>query len=100
MSHISISSPFLVSFTHADITVGNSTPVQVLSSAATGTRRVIVFLQNKSSIDSLQVILASTGSVGILVPPLGNITLDNYNGAIRAISTGASTTVHIATSSV
>jgi hypothetical protein len=46
------------------------------------------------------VILASTGSVGILVPPLGNITLDNYNGAIRAISTGASTIVHIATSSV
>jgi len=30
------------------------------------------------------------------VPPLGNISLDNYNGAVRVIASAAATSVHIA----
>jgi hypothetical protein len=30
------------------------------------------------------------------VPPLGNISIDNYNGVVRAIASAAATPVHIA----
>jgi uncharacterized protein (DUF111 family) len=95
MANISISSPFLRAFTHADTTAGVAA-AELLAAAATPERRIIVIVQNKSTSASIQVILAATGSVGIYVPPLGNISLDNYNGAIRVIASAAATSVHIA----
>jgi hypothetical protein len=42
------------------------------------------------------VIFDSVGAVGILVPPLSNINIDNYNGTVRCSSSVASTVVHLA----
>jgi len=95
MSNISVSSPFLTKFTHTDVTVGTSAST-ALAVAVTPERRVIVIVQNKSTSASIQVILADTGTSGIFVPPLGNISIDNYNGIVRAIASAASTPVHIA----
>ena len=95
MSNISVSSPFLTKFTHTDVTVGTSAST-ALAVAPTPERRVIVIVQNKSTSASIQVILADTGTSGIFVPPLGNISIDNYNGIVRVIASAASTLVHIA----
>lgn len=95
MSNISFSTPFTRSFVHQDVTAG-TTASTILATAVTPERRVVVTVQNKSASETIQVILADTGSVGILVPPLGNISLDNYNGAVRVIASAAATPVHLA----
>lgn len=95
MSTISISSPFLVSLTHADLSVG-VTSSSLLSAASAGQRRVLTVIQNKHATAKIQVILNDTGDVGILVPPSSNLSLDNYNGPVRCKSDTASTTVHVA----
>lgn len=95
MANISFSSPFIRGFTHADYTAGTSAAT-LLAPAVTPERRVVVIVQNKSASETIQVIAASTGSVGVLIPPLGNISFDNYNGAVRVIASAASTPVHIA----
>ena len=95
MANISFSSPFLRGFTHTDVSVGTSAST-ALAVAVTPERRVIVIVQNKSTSASIQVILADTGTSGIFVPPLGNISLDNYNGIIRVIASAVATPVHIA----
>ena len=95
MSNISVSSPFLTKFTHTDVTVGTSASTALVV-APTPERRVIVIVQNKSTSASIQVILADTGTSGIFVPPLGNISIDNYNGIVRVIASAAATPVHIA----
>lgn len=95
MANIQISSPFLHGFTHTDVTTGTSA-TEVLAFAITPERRIIVIVQNQSTSASIEVILASTGSAGIYVPPLGNISIDNYNGAVRVIASAAATPIHIA----
>ena len=99
MSATSISSPILRSFIHGDVTIGTS-PSSVLATNTTSSRRIVVLVQNKSATATIQVILADTGSVGIIVPPLSNISLDNYNGPVRAFSDTAGTVVHVAYSQV
>ena len=99
MSSISLSSPILKSFVHADSTIGTAI-TQVLAANATSSRRVIVLIQNKSATASIEVIFASNGSNGIIVPPLSNISLDNYNGPVRAFATAAGTLIHVAYSEV
>jgi hypothetical protein len=98
MSIISVSSPFLRKFTHSETTVSTSV-VELLASALPQEKRIALVVQNKSSTNSIEVILNSTGSVGLLVPPLGSLNLDNYNGPVRAIASGASL-VHLAYSVV
>jgi hypothetical protein len=95
MSNLSFSAPFIRGFTHLDATVGTSVST-ILAAAVTPQRRVVVVVQNKSASETIQVIMADTGSSGILIPPLGNIDFDNYNGVIRAIASAAGTPVHIA----
>ena len=99
MSIISLSSPLLKSFVHADIVIGTAA-TQILDHNATSSRRIIVIIQNKSTTATIEVRFAETGSAGILVPPLSNISLDNYNGHVRAFSTAAGTNVHVAYSQV
>lgn len=99
MSAISISSPILKSFVHADVTVGTAAST-ILDANATSSRRIIVIIQNKSATATIEVRFAESGSAGLLVPPLSNISLDNYNGHVRAFSTAASTPVHVAFSAV
>lgn len=94
MANISFSSPFIRGFTHQDHTA-STLETMFLAPAVTPERRVIVIVQNKSTTAMIQVILSESGSVGIAVPPLGNISLDNYNGAVSVISTEESP-IHIA----
>ena len=95
MANFSFSSPLIRRFTHTDVTVGTSA-FSALAVAVTPERRVIVIVQNKSTSASIQVTLSDTGTSGIFVPPLGNISIDNYNGEVRVIASAAATPVHIA----
>lgn len=100
MANIQISTPFLKSISHSDVTVGTSKSQIVTVPTNISEKRIVVIVQNKSSTATIQVIGNATDSVGLAVPPLGSIKLDNYNGALYAVSTAASTSVHIAIASV
>ena len=83
---------------HADITMSGTpnTATAILTPPALPIRRTLVFIQNKSATANVTVIFDSVGSVGILVPPLSNLNIDNYNGTVRCSSSVASTVVHLA----
>jgi len=98
MSNISFSTPFTRSFIHQDHTA-STLETLFLSPAVTPERRVVVIVQNKSTTAFIQVILNESGAVGITVPPLGNISLDNYNGPVAVVSSEEST-IHIAYATV
>jgi hypothetical protein len=100
MGQISISTPFLRSISHSDVTVGTSVSQVVTVPTNISEKRIVVIVQNKSSTATIQVIGNATDTVGLAVPPLGSIKLDNYNGALYAVSTAAGTSVHIAIASV
>ncbi len=99
MSIISVSSPFLRKFIHSDTTVGTAA-VEILAAALPQEKRVALIIQNKSSANSIQVILNPTGSSGLIVPALGSVNLDNYNGTVRVIASAPSTVVHLAYAAV
>jgi hypothetical protein len=99
MSIISVSSPFLRKFTHSETTVGTAT-VEILAAALPQEKRVALIIQNKSSANSIQVILNPTGTAGLLIPALGSLNLDNYNGTIRVSASAPGTVVHLAYSAV
>lgn len=96
MSKITFSSPFTKSFSHEDATVGTSASQILAPTTNSYDRRVMLVIQNKSNTAVIEVIFADTGSVGLELQPNQSCTLENYNGAVRAISDTASTTVHIA----
>ena len=100
MGQIQISTPFLKNISHTDITVGTSKSLILAAPTEAYVKRIVVIAQNKSSTATIQVIGNATDSIGIAVPPLGSIKLDNYNGALYAVSTAAGTSVHIAISAV
>ena len=97
-SYINFSSPSVRKMVHADITMSGTpnTATAILTPPALPIRRTLVFIQNKSATANVTVIFDSVGAVGILVPPLSNINLDNYNGTVRCSSSVASTVVHLA----
>jgi hypothetical protein len=98
-SQIQISSPFLRTFVHANVTVGTSIS-EILPLLDNYKKRVTLIIQNKSSTATIQVILSSTDTTGIEIPPKGNLNVDNYNGSVRCVSSAAATTVHVAYSEV
>lgn len=98
-SQIQISSPFLRTLVHANVTVGTSIS-EVLPSLENHKKRIITIIQNKSSDKTIEVIFSATDTVGIEIPPKGNLSIDNYNGSVRVKSSGASTLVHTAYSIV
>lgn len=100
MAQIQISTPFLKGITHTDTTIGTSKSQIVTVPTNISEKRIVVIVQNKSSTATIQVIGNATDTVGIAVPPLGSIKLDNYNGGLWAFSSAASTNVHIAISAV
>ena len=100
MGQISISTPFLKSISHSDVTVGTTKSQIVTIPTNISEKRIVVIVQNKSSTATIQVIGNATDTVGLAVSPLSSIKLDNYNGALYAVSTAASTSVHIAISAV
>lgn len=100
MGQIQISTPFLKGITHTDTTIGTSKVLLLAAPSESYVKRIVVIVQNKSSTATIQVIGNATDTVGIAVPPLGSIKLDNYNGGLWAFSSAASTNVHIAISAV
>lgn len=95
MSHTTYQGAFIKGYIHADVTVGTAA-AEALAIAPAGTRRVGLVIQNLSTTATVQAILAASGSVGIRIPPLGNITQENYNGPVRLVSSVAATPVHVA----
>jgi hypothetical protein len=96
MANIAFSTPFTKSFSHSDVTVGTSASEILAPTTNAHDKRVMLVVQNKSDTAIVQVIFATTGDVGLELQPNQSATLENYNGAVRAISDTASTTVHIA----
>jgi hypothetical protein len=96
MANIAFSTPFTKSFTHTDVTVGTSASQILAATTNSFDKRVMLVVQNKSNTAVIQVIFATTGSVGLELQPNQSCTIENYNGAVRAISDTASTTVHVA----
>jgi uncharacterized protein (DUF111 family) len=95
MSNFSFATPFIRGFTHQDAVAGTAATT-LIQAALTPARRVVVIVQNKSADATIQIIMSETGTSGILIPPLGNISFDNYNGIIRVIASADATPVHIA----
>ena len=101
MAQIQISTPFLRSITHLpDASVGTTKSLILSAPTNISEKRIVVIVQNKSSTVTIQVIGNANDSIGLAVPPLGSIKLDNYNGLLYAVSTAAGTPVHIAYASV
>lgn len=100
MAQIQVSSPFLRSISHADVTVGTAKSQILVPPTNISEKRIVVIVQNQSSSATIEVIGNATDTVGIQVAPLASLSLDNYNGALYAFSTSAGTTVHIAIASV
>lgn len=87
--------------THSDASVSNAAVTEILAPASATEKRIIVFVQNKSASANLYVIYNATGSVGILVPPLSNTSIENYTGSVRVTTdSGTASTVHLAYATV
>ena len=96
MANIAFSTPFTKSFLHSNVTV-ETTDSQILAPTTNPyDKRVMLVVQNKSDVAVVQVIFAATGAVGLELQPNQSVSIENYNGAVRAISDTAGTTVHIA----
>lgn len=100
MANIAFSTPFTKSFTHSDATVGTAASEILAPTTNSHDRRVMLIVQNKHSTATIQVIFASSGSSGILLMPQQSLSIENYNGAVRAIASAAATPVHLAYSLV
>ena len=100
MGQISISTPFLRSISHIDYTIGTSKTHILSSPTNISEKRIVVIIQNKSSTATIQVIGNATASVGLAVPPLGSIKLDNYNGQLYGFSSAEGTLIQVAVASV
>lgn len=96
MANIAFSTPFTKSFSHSDVTVGTSASQILAPTTNPYDKRVMLVIQNKSDTAVIQVVFAASGSVGLELQPNQSATLENYNGAVQAISDTAGTTVHIA----
>jgi len=98
MSHVKFSSPFIKGLTHSNTSVtatSGATAVTLLAKAQPHERRAVVIMQNQSATNSLYLIFSDSATVGLLVPPLGSISLDNYNGIVKAY-VSATSVVHLA----
>jgi hypothetical protein len=98
MSHIKFSSPFIKGLTQSNtsVTAANAGAAQTLiGKAEPHERRTVVIIQNQNSSNSVYLLLDTANTVGLLVPPLGSVTFDNYNGLIKAYASGTSI-VHLA----
>lgn len=100
MGNIAFSTPFTKSFVHSDVTVGTSASEILAQTTNPYDKRVLLIVQNQHLSATVEVIFASTGGSGIMLMPNQSISIENYNGAVRAVASGAATPVHIAYSLV
>ncbi|CAK0767173.1 hypothetical protein CCP3SC1AL1_400008 [Gammaproteobacteria bacterium] len=102
-SNIAISSPFLKSFVHADVTVGTAKQALLAPITDSYMKRIVVIVQNTSDTANVQVwgdSLGASSTNGIVVFPKSSLVLDNYNGGLWSKSSIAGTSVHVAYSAV
>jgi len=97
MSHIKVSSPFLRKFIHADVAVSDDY-ITILDYPTIPEKRIVVILQNKG-VNPATIVLNTEGTEGLTLLPQSSISIDNYNGVVRAYS-DASTVIHVAYSVV
>lgn len=95
MANISIQAPFVPSFIHADVTLSTSF-AQVLPASVTPEKRVSLIVQNKDASIAAEIILAGSGSAGLILAAGATLSLDCYKGAIQAKSVSGAPTLHIA----
>ena len=95
MANISISSPFIPAFVHADVTL-STTVAQVLPASVTPEKRVSLIIQNKDAAIAAEIILNTSGSTGLILAAGASLSLDSYKGAVRAKSASGTPTLHIA----
>lgn len=95
MANISISSPFVPAFVHADVTL-STTVAQVLPASVTPEKRVSLIIQNKDAAIAAEIILNASGSTGLILAAGASLSLDSYKGAVRAKSASGTPTLHIA----
>jgi hypothetical protein len=96
MANIAFSTPFTKSFIHTNATVGVSATEILAATANAHDKRVMLIIQNQHAANSVQVVFASTGSSGVMLLPNQSISIENYNGPVRAVASGPDTAVHIA----
>lgn len=100
MSIISTSSPFLRSYTTTQTTL-STTKVQVLTPPANiTTKRIVVVIQNTSATDTVQVMGNATDTVGIVLPPQSQFSIDNYQGGLWAVANAGTPAINITIGSV
>jgi hypothetical protein len=98
MSNIKFNSPFIKRLNQSNVSVTATTGAAaqtLLAQAQSHERRPVVTVQNQSSTASVYLILNEESTVGLLVPPLGSISFDNYNGIVKAYAS-ATSVVHLA----
>jgi hypothetical protein len=101
MSNIAFSTPFIRSLTHTESSVSSAAVTEILAATSATQKRLIVFIQNKSTSANLFVIYNASGTAGILVPPLSNTSIENYTGPVRVTTDSATaSTVHLAVASI
>jgi len=100
MANIAFSTPFTKSFTHVNATVGTTAGEILAATPNSYDRRVMLIIQNQHAANTATVVFAATGSAGIVLLPNQSISIENYNGPVRAVASGPTTPVHIAYSLV
>lgn len=100
MSIISTSSPFLRSYSTTQTTL-STTKVQVLTPPVNiTTKRIVVVIQNTSATDTVQVMGNATDTVGIVLPPTSQFSIDNYQGGLWAVANAGTPAINITIGSV
>lgn len=97
-SPVRFSSPFIKGLNQSNTSVTattGATAQTLLAKAEAHERRAVVIVQNQNTTNTVYLLLSDSASVGLLIPPLGSVSFDNYNGIIKAYATGASV-VHVA----
>jgi 3-dehydroquinate synthase class II len=98
MSNIKFTSPFIKRLEQSNISVTattGATAQTIIAQAQPHERRPVVTIQNQNSSATVYLILNEASTVGLLVPPLGSVSFDNYNGVIKAYAS-ATAIVHLA----
>lgn len=96
--NISISSPFVPKFIHAEGAI-DTTWVEVLPASVTPERRVSLIIQNKDSAIAMEIVLndsTSTATGGLKLAAGASLSLDSYKGAVQARSDSGTPVIHIA----
>jgi hypothetical protein len=100
MAIISTSSPFLRSYTTTQ-TALSTTKIQVLTLPPDiTTKRIIVLVQNTSATETVQVMGNATDTVGVVLPPQSQFSIDNYQGVLYAVANAGTPAINITISTV